>query len=429
MELTRLRNLYDYLTFCDRCSKCKFITLERIKSWRFSAGCPAVTRYNFHIYASGGKLDLALSLCDGRITELTDNAVEMIYRCLMCASCDVSCKYTKDNEPFEVIQQLRITCVENGYLHPAFMPLIDCLRKDDNMMYASKADRGKWSQGLDVKDINSQKARVYFHAGCRYSFDEELWPAVRGAVSLLKKAGVDLAIAGKEEICCGGRAYHLGYEGELTKYAESNVEMFKAAGVATVVTPCADCYYAFKVLYDKIGRKVPVEVLHITEYLARLIGEGRLIPARNIPMKVTYHDPCNLGRKGEPYIHWQGEIKYSPAKPSVHVPPKEFRRGTYGIYEPPRDILRAIPGLRLVEMERIKEYAWCCGSGGGVKDSNPEFALWTAVERLTEAESTGAEAIVTACPWCKRNFMDAISQNGSRLKVYDIAQLLETAAT
>jgi Fe-S oxidoreductase len=109
------------------------------------------------------------------------------------------------------------------------------------------------------------------------------------------------------------------------------------------------------------------------------------------------------------------------------MPPKVFMRGTYGIYEPPRDILKAIPGLQLVEMERIKEYAWCCGSGGGVKDSNPEFALWAASERIAEAEGTGAEAIATACPWCKRNFMDAISQNGSHLKVYDITELVEAS--
>jgi Fe-S oxidoreductase len=427
MEVTRLKNLYEYLKLCDRCSKCKFVNLEHLTSWRFSLGCPAVARYNFHIYSSGGKQDLALSLCDGRIKELNDNVVEIIYRCMMCGSCDVSCKYTKDRDPLEVIQQLRITCVENGYLHPVFIPLIDGLRKEDNMMLAKKADRGNWAKGLDVKNITEEKAKVYFHAGCRYSFDEELWPVVRGVIQLLKRANVDVGIAGKDEICCGGRAYEMGYEGELVKYAESNFDMLKGSGVETVVVACADGYHAFKVLYDKIGRKLPMEVLHITEYLDRLIKEGRLKPRKNVPMKVTYHDPCNLGRKGEPYIHWDGEIKYPLKDAPFHMPPKEFMRGTYGIYEPPRDILKAIPGLQLVEMERIKEYAWCCGSGGGVKDSNPEFALWAASERIAEAEGTGAEAIATACPWCKRNFMDAISQNGSNLKVYDIIELVEAS--
>jgi len=401
--------------------------MERITSWRFSAGCPSITRYNFHTYSGAGKQTVALSLIDGRNDEISDKLLEIIYHCNMCGSCDMACKYSRDMETFETLQQLRITYVENGYIFPALMPVIDGLRKQDNMMQALKADRGKWAEGLEVKDITREQAEVYFHAGCQYSFDHELWPAVKNAINLLKKAGVDVGIAGKEEACCGGHAYELGFEAELIKYAEHNMGLLKEARVKTLVTPCADGYYAFKVLYDKIGKKLPVEVLHITEYLARLVEEGKLKPTKNLPITVTYHDPCNLGRKGEPYVHWDGVITKKPTEPSLHEPPKEFRRGTYGVYEPPRDILKSIPGLRLVEMERIKEYAWCCGAGGGARDTDPDFAMWTAHERITEAETTGAEAIVTACPWCKRSFIDAINQNGSRLKVYDIVELLQEA--
>ncbi len=111
----------------------------------------------------------------------------------------------------------------------------------------------------------------------------------------------------------------------------------------------------------------------------------------------------------------------------VHDPPKKFRRGAGGVYETPRDILKSIPGLKLVEMHRIKEYAWCCGAGGGVIDAYPDFALWTATERLKEATSVGAEAIVSACPWCKRNFLDAARQAGNEIAVYDIVELVEKA--
>ena len=427
MELRGLEALRDYMERCDRCSKCKFIPMERITSWRFQAGCPAIARYNFHTYSGAGKQTVVLSLIDGRNDELSDRMLDIFYHCNMCGSCDMACKYTKDMELCEVLQQFRITCVENGYILPATTPVIDGLRKEDNMMQALKVDRGKWAEGLDVKDVTKEQVEVYFHAGCRYCFDDELWGVARSAVNLLKKAGVDVGIAGKEEACCGGHAYELGFEGELIKYAEHNTEMIRLAGVETVVTACADGYYAFKVLYDKIGRKLPAEVLHITEYLARLIEGGKLKPTKRLPMNVTYHDPCNLGRKGEPWIHWEGVITRKPTEPGLHVPPKEFRRGTHGIYEPPRDVLKSIPGLRLVEMERIKEYSWCCGAGGGVRDTDLDFAMRTASERIAEAESTGAEAIVTACPWCKRNFIDAINRNGSRLKVYDIVELLEKA--
>jgi Fe-S oxidoreductase len=111
----------------------------------------------------------------------------------------------------------------------------------------------------------------------------------------------------------------------------------------------------------------------------------------------------------------------------IHDPPKKYRRGANGIYETPRDILKSVPGLRLVEMYRTKEYAWCCGAGGGVIDAYPDFAIWTGSERLREANAVGAQAIVSACPWCKRNFLDAAKETGDKIEVYDIIELVQKA--
>jgi Fe-S oxidoreductase len=179
------------------------------------------------------------------------------------------------------------------------------------------------------------------------------------------------------------------------------------------------------VLYDKFGLKGNLKVMHTTEYFAQLIKEGKLKPRKEVTAKVTYHDPCHLGRLGEPYIHWKGEQAQKHMR--IYNPPKTFRRGSYGIYEPPREILRSIPGLKLVEMDRIKEYTWCCGAGGGVQETNPEFARWTATERIKEAESTGAGALVTACPHCVDNFNNALEGNGSHFKIYDVVELLENS--
>ena len=249
----------------------------------------------------------------------------------------------------------------------------------------------------------------------------------RAGVNLLRKAGVDVGIMGGDETCCGGRAYELGYAGELTKYAEHQIETLRTAGVRAVVTPCSDCYACFKVLYDKIGKKLEIEVYHITQYLDKLIKEGRLKLSKKVPLNVTYHDPCHLGRLGEPWVHWQGKEIKVMGQMIVHDPPKQYRRGAKGVYETPRDILKSIPGLELVEMYRIKEYAWCCGAGGGVIDAYPDFATWTGAERLREAKAVGAEAIVSACPWCKRNFLDAAKETGDRIQVYDIIELVERA--
>jgi Fe-S oxidoreductase len=295
------------------------------------------------------------------------------------------------------------------------------------MLQRKRADRGKWAEGLGVKEATKDKVEVLFHAGCRYSFDNELWPVVQNSINILKKAGVDVGIMDKDEACCGGRAYEMGYEAELVKYAEHNIQAWKTAGIKTVVTPCSCCYQTFKVLYDKIGKKSDIEIYHFTEYLDKLIKEGKLKFTKKVPMTVTYHDPCHLGRLSEPWIHWNGkEIKVA-GQMVVHDPPKKYRRGGEGVYDIPRDILKAIPGLNFVEMYRIREYAWCCGSGGGVKEAYPEFALWTAGERIKEAKDVGAEALVSACGWCKRNFTDAVKETGNKIEVLDIIDLVQKA--
>jgi Fe-S oxidoreductase len=418
-----LSDYREYMVRCARCSNCKFIPQGRISNAEYAYSCPSITKYLFHAYSGGGRLITALSMTDGRI-EYSDALLDIIYQCQMCGACDVACKYGQDIEVLQPLYELRVKAVGDGQLNPVHMAVIDGLRKEDNMLLERKADRGKWADGLNVKNVTRDRAEVYFHAGCRYSYDADLWPIARAAVELLQEAGVDVAIGASDENCCGGRAYDLGYFSELTKYAENNVEMLAANKVKTVVTCCSDCYHAFKVLYDRLRLKKDVQVFHITEYLDMLIRGGRLAPRVEVPLTVTYHDPCHLGRLGESWVHWEGVMRTDPDKRWKHIPEKQIRKGTYGVYEPPRNVLRSIPGLKLLEMTRIKEYTWCCGAGGGVVDAYPEFSEWTALERIKEARDTGAEALVTACPWCIRNFKDAVAASGESFAVYDVVDLL-----
>ena len=170
-----------------------------------------------------------------------------------------------------------------------------------------------------------------------------------------------------------------------------------------------------------------MQVVHMVEFVDKLLSEKRLNLKNAVPMKVTYHDPCHLGRQGEKYVPWNGKEKKIFGQAVVYDPPRPRYNGAFGVYEPPRNILRAIPGLELVEMERNREAAWCCGAGGGTREAYPEFSSWTANERLEEAAATGAEAIVTACGWCERNFLDAVAKGGAKLKVFDVMQLVERA--
>jgi len=411
---------------CTRCSYCKWVLWDHLKSWRFAKGCPSIGYNNFQSYSAGGRLAVALSLLDGTIN-YTDGVLDIVYQCQMCGACDVACKICRyDMEPLATLHELRARLVEDGQLLPMHMFIIDNLKKEDTMIAGKvKADRGKWAEGLNIKDLTKEKAEVAFHAGCRLSYDEELSKVAKAAVTLFKNAGVDIGIMGKEENCCGGRAYEIGYKGEFSKYATNNIEAWTNAGVKTVVTSCSDGYWAFKRLYPEMGCKI--EVLHTVELIERLIKEGKLKFTKTIPKVVTYHDPCHLGRQGEPYIPWKGVEKRIYGQMLVHEPKKPRFNGVNGIYDSPRTILNSVPGLELVEMERIRENAWCCGAGGGVIDTYPELCSWTVTERVEEARATGAEAIVTACPWCERNFIDAIEKSDIKMKVYDIMEVVQQA--
>jgi len=409
---------------CCRCSACKFIPFENVKGFLNVNVCPSIGRYNFHAYSGGGRLSLGVAMLDKEL-DISDKLLEVLYNCQMCGACDISCKYAMDMEVLEPINEMRIECVEQGHTLPVFEKMMGSLRKKGVMPAGANAGGKDWHEGLHVADYTKEKVDVIYHAGCRTRLDRQMRNVARSTVSLMQKAGAAVGIAGARESCCGGRAYEIGYKADFLKQAERNMESIRASGARTLVTACAECYYAFKVLYDRFGLRGGLEVVHSTEYLARSIGEGRLTPEKKVGLTVTYHDPCHLGRLGEPYVHWQG--KQIPGHIRLFDPPKEFRRGTFGVYEPPRDVLKAIPGLNLTEMDRIKEYAWCCGAGGGVGESNPEFASWTAHERVREAEATGVEAIVSACPGCEKILRAAVRDLNSRLNVYDVVELVERA--
>jgi len=403
---------------CSRCSLCKWVPMAQLKSWRFAKMCPSVDRFNFHIYSGGGKMIAANSVLEGR-SELNDAVADIVYNCQLCGACQVACQAYRDEiDLADVLLELRAKCVEEAYVVAEHLAMLDSMKKEDNTLGMKKQDRGDWAEGLDIPNVNTQEVQVLFHAGCQFSYDEELRDTARAWVTLLKNAGTDLGIAGKEEACCGGRAFEIGYQGEMKNFAEDMAGRVKASGAKLLLTPCSDCYYTFKYLYPKNGLDLGIPVLHTTEYTDQLIKKGRLQPKKSVPMRVTYHDPCHLGRRGEIYKGgWTGDDK-------LERPVRFKQTGSLGIFEPPRDIIRSVPGVDFVEMERIREWSWCCGAGGGVYEAFPEFAEWTAADRLQEAKDTGAEALVTACPWCERLFKDTLEQTGDDLKVLDVMDLL-----
>jgi Fe-S oxidoreductase len=372
---------------------------------------------------------------DGR-SEVTDQVVDVAFKCQLCGNCDVTCKLCRyDMEPILALRELRAHLVEMDKVPESYRPLIERTRAALAGKGKTPAERDAWAEGLGLVDPSQEACDVVFYAGCKYSGEESLRETVRTQVRLLQLAGLTVGLF--ENGCCGGLADKMGYRAEAAEAGTKMLEQWAAAGVKTVVTPCADCRHMFTRVYpayaDAAGVQLP-EILHIVECVGRLVKDGRLELTTPVPLTVTYHDPCHLGRQGEPYIPWEGVETKIYGQAVVYDPPRPRHNGANGVYQPPRDLLAAIPGLELVEMERSREAAWCCGAGGACREAFPGYSAATAAERLEEAASTGAEALVTACSRCELNFTEGVAADsasggpGAELAVHDLLELVALSA-
>jgi Fe-S oxidoreductase len=398
---------------CNSCGQCRFILGPLAKSSKYVEVCPVYARYLYESYSGQGLINIAQELLEGTL-KYDDNLIKHIYTCTTCGACDVNCKSVRDMEVMDTILALRARCVEDGKGPlPEHRKLAELAAKDHNIYGKGHARRFDW---LPENTRLSREASTAYFVGCSAAY---LYPDIaRDTIKILQAAGIDFKLLNAEEYCCGAPLWRTGQVTEAKKLAEHNLEVLKKQGIKTLVTSCAECYGTLKGFYPRIAA-LDFKVLHITEVLQQMLREGRLKLSRKLEMKVTYHDPCLLGRLAELYVPWKGEIRAF----GYHDPPKKFRRGTNGVYEAPREILKAIPGLQLIEMPRKAENAFCCGGGGGVPEAFPDLALWTARERLNEAISTGAEAIVSGCPFCATSFRKAIAADQNAIHYHDLTEL------
>ena len=403
---------------CVRCSFCKYIDMNWINSLRFSRQCPIDTKYAFNLYSPQGFLYAAIAEEAGTL-DFTPKLIDALYHCTMCGGCDSRCKRNLDIEVLQVIETLKARCVEKGHLPVAHKATADNIRKTGNE-YGLPADkRFNW---VPKNFKPAPKADTVYFVGCNAAYKQP--ELARATVELLSKAGVPFSLL-NGETCDGNDVMATGQVELARELAEHNVKAIQASGAKTVIASSAECYKSLKVDYPKLLKKntedMPYTVRHITELFAQLIKDGKFSFKKNLPLKVTYHDSCNLGRLSEPWQEW------TPKYEGVIPVGKTWRRGDRGIYEAPRDILKAIAGIELVEMERNRSNAWCVGSCGGVPQAFPEFALWTARERVEEAVATGADSIITCSPDEKELLLKAVDNKKAGLKVYDITEIMVQA--
>jgi Fe-S oxidoreductase len=358
----------------------------------------------------------AIAQLDGKV-EFSPKFVDALFKCTLCGGCDIKCKRNLDVEVLQVIETSRAKCIEAGKgPMPEHKVMAETISRTKNKYGAPHEDRLKWIGNVKP----APKADILYFVGCASAYKQP--KLARNVVELLNCTGTQFMLS-EDEWCCGHPLFSTGQVELARATMEHNIKAIEDSGARIVITGDADCYKTLKVDYPKLlgcsTEDMPYTVLHIVEYFDQLMKEGKIKFTKTVPIKVTYHDPCNLGRLGEPWYHW--EPKYLP--PNIAVD-KIWRRGEKGVYQPPRDILKAIPGINLVEMERIKDNAWCCGSGGGVEVAFPDFASWIAGERIEEAKTTGAEAVVTCCPSCKEALSKQAKIKGNGMAVYDITELM-----
>lgn len=411
-----MESLKDYMytmASCNQCGQCKWILGPKMRGWQYAEVCPIHLRYGFDAYSGQGLINIAQEMLEGRL-KYEDGLIRLIYTCLTCCACDVNCKSIRDMEVLDTILALRAKCVADGQGLPEHAQFARRIEKTGNIYYKPHASRNDW---LPQGTRQSKTSGVGYFAGCAAAYTH---PEIAvNTVKLLGAAGIDFMVLGEEESCCGALLWRTGQIDAFKKSVAQNLETFKKHGIKTLITSCAECYGTFRGGYPRF-EEMDIEVKHISEVVRDAIKNGKLKPKHKINLKVTYHDPCLLGRLSEKYIPWDGKIEAY----GLHVPPKPWRRGTYGVYDAPREVLKAIPGIELVEMTRNAENAFCCGAGGGVPAVFPDFARWVATERLDEARSTGAAALISACPFCQDSFTNTAAAKHSKLQYFDITGLL-----
>jgi Fe-S oxidoreductase len=357
---------------CIQCGKC-------------TGGCPMAikTRLNprnliYRVLIAGDGFSL-----DGR---------DELWDCTTCSTCYSRCP--KQVNPMEAIIAMRNAFVEKGRVHPNVKIALESIFRHGNPLTMLRSERAAWMKDLSIKSMDEGAEYLYF-VGCTPSYDSRVQQVARALVKVLQFVSFDFGILGTAESCCASEARRLGEVGLFEMMVEDNLALFKELNLSKIFTTSPHCFNAFKNDYPKNG----LVVQHYTQVLAGLTENNRLKFSGEFQHKVTYHDPCYLGKHNQ-------------------------------VFDEPRNVLKAIPGLELVEMDRSREKSLCCEGGGGrmwLEGTNPGTRL--AQLRVQEALDTGAQILATACPFCLLTLEEAVKhlKVEKSLRVMDVAEIAAQA--
>jgi heterodisulfide reductase subunit D len=408
MSFNHLEKVKDEVYGCSICGQCVQGPVDPYRpnpvfhDYMPDKTCPMREKDRFLTYSAAGMNTIARALLEGDL-EITDEVVDAIYECVLCGHCETSC-----GEVFHLVRTMLGNDIGHGVKTP---DVVRALRADlvkagagptervkkvaaaiergHNRFARAQSDRTAWiPNGMEIP----REGKLLFYVGCTASYRST--EIARSFAKILNKAGVDFAVLGEEEWCCGGpQLLNAGLVDQFEIQAKHNVEAIRASGATEVVATCADCYRTLKFDYPKVVGDLGFTVIHSSELLARLIEEKKIELSRKIDETVTFQDPCQLSRIGK-------------------------------VCDQPRKVIESIPGIRLVEMEGNKEYTVCCGH---YPVELPQTTLQSGTNRVKDAQAAGATTMVTGCSFCKWSFNHAARKLGAETKVKDITELVAEA--
>lgn len=337
---------------------------------------------------------------NGELPELVPDVIkpEVIWACTTCGACETECPVFITYVD-KIIEMRRNLVMEKSEFPGELQNAFRGMETNSNPWNFPSSDRAGWAADLNIPRMSEKPdAAVLFWVGCSASFDDRAKKIARATAQLLKTAGVDFAILAEQEQCTGDPARRAGNEFLFQMLAQANVETLNGYKPKTIVTTCPHCFNTLLNEYPDFGGHF--NVVHHSTYLSQLVAEGKLKPSHRVDAKVAYHDSCYLGRYNE-------------------------------VYEPPRDVLRAIPGLTVLEPKETRDRGMCCGAGGAQMFKEEEHARPGATgERVNERRTdqlleTKPDMVASACPFCQRMLIDGLAgRQRAEVQQYDVAELL-----
>jgi Fe-S oxidoreductase len=379
--MSTIAELREKILKCNRCGNCQYF-------------CPSYLVSRMEAQVARGKIQLIKRNLEEE-NDFSEVFIKRVNQCLLCGNCSQNCP--AGICPDEIIEEIRELYTEKKGPQPVMEKTAKSIGNLGNITGDSRENRLLWFQNSDGAVAKIGKPAEYIYLpGCVSTLYPSSYSIPQTFASLLNKAGLDWTILGENENCCSYPLIIGGMKKEAKKIAEENVRGITALGAKNIVTSCPSCYHTWKELYPNLLKDMPaLNILHGAQLLVKLCREGAF-KFRETNCTVTYHDPCDLGRKS-------------------------------GIYDEPREVLKSIPGVRLAEMRFIREKALCCGGGGNLEMNDSALSGKVAQHRITQALDTKADIIVTSCQQCKRTLAGGARQKRAKIKVMDLSEFIFNA--